>query len=149
MSQVSGFEMSVVIDRPVEEVFAVLADLENDPKWRREWADAAKTSEGPLGVGARVCLGGQVLRWRMEAEYEVTEYEPNRMAAWKTVRGPLPLTFWRKVEQGEGGTRVTIGYDAKLRGPGKLAMTLVTPMGRRALAGDFPTLKELMEARAL
>lgn len=146
---VSGFEMSVVIDRPVDEVFAVLADLDNDPTWRREWVDATKTSEGPPGVGARVRLGGQLLRWRIEAEYEITEYEPNRMAAWKTVRGPLPLTFWRKVEAAEGGTRVTIGYDANLRGPGRLAMSLVKPMGRRALAGDFPTLKELMETRAL
>jgi hypothetical protein len=33
----AGFELSIVISRPIEEVFAVLANLENDVKWRREW----------------------------------------------------------------------------------------------------------------
>ena len=143
----SGFEMSTVVRRPVEEVFAVLADLANDPKWRREWVDARKTSQDPLGVGSRSVLVGQFLRWRTEAEYEVTESEPHRRAAWKTVRGPLPLTFFRSVERADGGTKVTIGYDAEIHGLVKLLKPLVVTMGRRALAGDFPKLKELMEAR--
>lgn len=145
----AGFDLSIVIERPIEEVFAVLADLENDPKWRREWVDATKTSQGPLGVGATFLLVGQLLRWRIEAEYEVTQYEPNRITAWKTLRGPLPLTFWRRVEQAVGGTRVTIGYATELRGAAKMLETLAKPMGKRALAGDFPKLKQLMEAHAL
>ena len=144
-----GFEMSIVIDRSIEDVFAVLSDLANDPKWRREWVDATKGSAATSGVGATVVLVGQFLRWRIEAEYEVTEYEPNQLTAWKTLRGPLPLTFWRKVAQADDGTRVTIGYDMVLRGAGKLVGPLAKSMGKRALAGDFPTLKELMEARAL
>jgi hypothetical protein len=31
-----GFELTLVINRPIEEAFAVLANLENDAKWRRE-----------------------------------------------------------------------------------------------------------------
>jgi len=38
-----GFELSIVINRSIEEVFAVLVNLENDVKWRREWVDARKT----------------------------------------------------------------------------------------------------------
>lgn len=148
-SLMSGFELSVGIDRSVEEVFAVLADLTNDPQWRREWSEATKTSSGPLGVGARYRLVAPFLRWRIEADYEVTAYEPNRMATWKTVKGPLPLTFWRRVEPVDGGTRVTIGYNAELRGVATLLMPLAKTMGKRALAGDFPKLKELMETRAL
>lgn len=67
-------------------------------------------------MGATYRLVAPFLRWRIEAEYEVTQHEPNWMAAWKTVKGPLPLTFWRKVEPADGGTRVTIGYNAELRG---------------------------------
>ena len=144
-----GFELSIVLNRPVEEVFVILSNLENDVKWRREWVDASKTSEGPIGVGSTFRLVGQFLRWRSETEYKVIEYERNRMTAWKTVSGPLPLTFRRTFEPVEGGTRVTIRYEAEPRGFLKLAMPLLARMGKRQLEGDFPKLKELMETRAL
>lgn len=100
-------------------------------------------------MGSRCCLVGRFLRWRIEAEYEVSEYEPCRKVAWKTVRGPLPLTFFRSTEAVDGGTKVTIGYDAEPHGLIRLLGPLAAMMGRRALAGDFPRLKELMEAHAL
>jgi uncharacterized membrane protein len=144
-----GFELSIVINRPIEEVFAVLANLENDVKWRREWVDARKTSEGPIGVGSTFRLVGQFLRWRSETVYEVIEYEPNWITTWKAVSGPLPLTFRRTFERIEGGTRVTIRYEAEPRGFLKPTVPLLARMGKRQLEADFPKLKELMEARAL
>jgi uncharacterized membrane protein len=144
-----GFELSIVINRPIEEVFAILANLENDAKWRREWVEAKKTSEGPIGIGARFSLFSELFGRRIEAVYEVTKYAPNHTAAWKTVSGPLPLTFQRTFERVEGGTQVTIRYEAEIRGFFKLIKPLVVSAGKRALQGDFPKLKELMEARAL
>jgi uncharacterized protein YndB with AHSA1/START domain len=55
-----GFELSIVINRPIEEVFGFLTNLENDAKWRREQVDAKKTSEGPVGIGTRVSLFGEL-----------------------------------------------------------------------------------------
>ena len=140
-----GFEMSTRIRRSAEEVFVVLADLTNDPKWRREWVDARATTEGALDVGSRCVLVGRALGRRTEAEYEITEFVINRRVAWKTVRGPLPLTFFRAVDVEDGATKVTIGYDAEVHGPMKVAGPLLAMMGKRALAGDFPRLRELLE----
>jgi len=88
-------EASVVIDRPLEACFAYLTDLTNDLEWRREWIDAEKTTHGPPGGGARYRLTGALLGRRIATEYETVAYEPNRLAAWKAVSGPLPLTFSR------------------------------------------------------
>ncbi len=120
-----GFELSIVINRPIEDAFAVLANLENDPKWRREWVEAKKTSEGPIGIGARFRLYNEFLGQRNEVVYEVTEYEPNQITVWKTVSGPLPLTFQRTFERVEGGTLVTIRYEAEIRGFFKLINRLL------------------------
>jgi len=46
-----GFELTIVINRPIEAAFGILSDLENDVKWRRERVDAKKTSESPIGIG--------------------------------------------------------------------------------------------------
>jgi uncharacterized membrane protein len=141
-----AFEMSIVINRPVEEVFAFLSNLENEVKWRREWIEARNTSEGPLGVGATFLLVSTFLGRRVEVVYEVTEYEPNRLTAWKAVSGPLPLTFRRIFERVEDGTRVTISYDGEMRGLLKLMAPLFVSMGKRQLAGDIPKLKQVLEA---
>ena len=45
------FEATTVIDRPIEEVFAFLADGENDKKFSVAIIEIAKTTEGPPGVG--------------------------------------------------------------------------------------------------
>lgn len=86
---------------------------------------------------------------RIETVYETIEYEPNRIAAWKAMSGPIPLTFRRTVERVEGGTRITIIYEAELCGFFKLVMPLLAGSVRRQHEGDLRKLKEQMEARAL
>jgi hypothetical protein len=94
-------------------------------------------------------LVGKFLGRRIGTVYEVIEYEPNRSAAWKTVSGPLPLTFRRTFERVEGGTRFTIRYEAELRGFFKLVMPLLAGSVKRQHEGDLHKVKELMETDAL
>ena len=144
-----GFELSIMIKRPIEEAFAVLANLENDVKWHSAFVETRNTSGGFLGVGARFLVFEGFLGLRISGtEYEVTEYEPNRIAAWKTVSGPLQLKFWRTFERVDGGTRFAVRYEGEARGFIKLAWPLITRMVKRKQGGDMRNLKELMEARA-
>jgi len=140
-------ELSVVINRPLEACFAYLTDLANDLEWRREWIDAEKTTDGPHGVGARYRLTGALLGRRIATEYETIAYEPTRLASWKAVSGPLPLTFSRTFDAVEGGTRVTMRYEGD-SGLLNLAGPLVAVIGRRQMEGDFPKLKQVMESAA-
>jgi len=144
-----AFELSIMINRPIEEVFAVLANLENDAKWHKELVESRNTSGGSNGVGARFLLVGELLGRRIETVYEVTVSEPNRIAAWKTVSGPLQLKFWRTFERVDGGTRFAVRYEGEPRGFLKLAWPLITRFARRQQGGDMRKLKELMDAHAL
>lgn len=142
------FELNTIINRPIEEVFAVLANLENDLKWRNEWVDAKKTSEGSIGLGTRFSLVAKAFGRPSETIYETIQYEPNRIAAWKAKSGPLPLTFLRTLERVEGGTRVTVRYEVELRGFFKLVMPFMIGSVTRQHRGDLRKLKELLEACA-
>ncbi len=44
------FAESLVINRPAEQVFAFISDLENDPPWTSV-AEMSWTSQGPIGIG--------------------------------------------------------------------------------------------------
>jgi uncharacterized membrane protein len=145
-----AIELSIVIKRPIEESFAFLANLENDVKWHSAFVEVRKTSGGSLGVGARFLVFEGVLGRRTPGtEYEVTEYEPNRIAAWKTVSGSLQLKFWRTFERVESGTRFAVRYEGEPHGFLKLVWPLVTRMVKRQQGGDMRKLKELMEVRAI
>jgi hypothetical protein len=41
-----AFELSITIKRPIEEAFAVLANLENDVKWHSAFVEVRNTSGG-------------------------------------------------------------------------------------------------------
>jgi uncharacterized protein YndB with AHSA1/START domain len=45
------FSASTVIDRPIADVFAFLADGTNDPKFSPRVQEIRKTTDGPVGVG--------------------------------------------------------------------------------------------------
>ena len=141
-----GFETRAIINRPLEEVATYLSDLENDPKWRHEWVDAKSASEGPVGVGKTTALFGKVAGRRVKTVYEVIRHEPPRLTEWRTVSGPLPLTFRRAFEAVEGGTQVTFTYDAHPNVVLRLLEPLFIRMGKRLLDRDIPGRRALLES---
>jgi hypothetical protein len=94
-------------------------------------------------------LTGALLGRRIATEYETIAYEPNRLAAWQAVSGPLRLSFSRTFEAVEGGTRVTMRDEGEFRGLLNLAGPVVAGIDRRPMEGDFPKLKQVMESVAL
>ena len=54
------FKQSVLIDRPLAEVFAFVSNLENDPPWTAA-VEVRRTSQGPVGVGTTFSGAGPLL----------------------------------------------------------------------------------------
>jgi len=143
------FDVSTTIKRPVEDVFAVLSNVENNPKWSSVALEAQQTSPGPIGVGTTARFVGKFLGRRIESESEVTEFEPNRKYSWKSKSGPFPIKASTTFEQIEGGTRVNTTAEADPGGFFKLAEPLIMSMGKRQFQNDLDNLRDLMEANAL
>ena len=141
-------ESTAVINRPVEEVFAVLSNLENSPKWSSAFLEVTKTSEGPIGVGTAWRAVQKAFGQGLESEVEVTEYEPNRKWTQKG-KSPFPVQIQATFESVDGGTRVNLRLEGEPGGFFKLAEPLVAMMAKRNIEGDLANLKDLMEAHAL
>jgi uncharacterized membrane protein len=140
-------EESVIINRPAEETFAFVGNIENQAQWAGPVSESRKTSEGPVGVGTTYTQVTQLLGRRMESKYEVTEYEPNRKFSSKTTSGPISIHNTLAVEAVDDGTKVTVS--AKVEGAGffKLAEPIFGRMVTRQVATDTRTLKDLLEAQ--
>ena len=141
------FEESVVIERPLQEVFAFVSDPGNDVDWAEEIAEVRQTSEGQLGVGASFVQVAHFLGRRLEVPFEVTEYEPNRKVAITPTRGPIRLAARRSLEPVGAGARVTI----EAWGRSGLFLSLLEPVvavvAKRRLRIALARLKRVLEAR--
>jgi len=84
------FGATTVIDRPIEAVFAFLADGENDKKFSARVLEIAKTTDGPPGAGtvyASTVKDGGV---KFQREFKLTEFEPPTRIRWaETSTGPV------------------------------------------------------------
>ena len=144
-----GIETSVVINRPIDEVFAYVSNYENSLAWMTEVVEVKRTSEGPVGVGATYRDTVQFLGRRIEnTNSEVTEYEPNRKFAIKTTSGPLPGAEEYTFDSVAGGTKVTRVTEAETGGFFRLAEPIIARMAQRLFEANSANLKELLEAQA-
>jgi carbon monoxide dehydrogenase subunit G len=142
------FNQSVVIERPLEEVFAFVADPRNDTRWIPAVKEVQKTSEGPLRTGTTFEAVFRLLGRRFVASFEIAEYEPKRKVVLEPpTSGPVQLTGTRSVEADSGGTRLTFTIEGYTRG---FFWLLPDPLfvlpARRRLKTFFANLKSLLEA---
>jgi len=146
--EVARVEASVVINRPVEEVFAYVDDEGNAPKWESYILEAEQTSEGPKGVGTTLRGVGQLLGQRIEFTAEITDYEPNRRVTEKISGGPISLEQTLTFEPVEGGTRLTIVGEGETGGSLSMAERIVIRMFQRDVGANLAKLKDILEAEA-
>lgn len=138
---------SVVIARPPAQVFAFIADVENEPRWQPDIAELRLTSAGPLRVGStfrevRRTLG-RTFTWQMR----VTEFEPDRRFCIESTSG-MPYRGCRIVEPVEGGARVTELGELELPGFLRLFEPLLGRLARKPLEVAYRRAKSLLEAPA-
>lgn len=129
-------QRSVVINRPVEEVFAFFTDPSNDPKWRTHVKEIS--AEGPVAVGGRV---HQVIKGPggrgIPADMEITDYEPSARYAFKVIAGPARPTGEFRFASEPGTTTVSFALAAELTGLKKLMMS--RPV-QRSMDGEMQAL---------
>jgi uncharacterized protein YndB with AHSA1/START domain len=142
------FEASVVIDRPIEEVFAFLADGENDPKFSPRVLEISKTTDGPPGVGTVYASTVKDAGMKTKREFRLTEFEPPTRIRWAEESKNVvtaPEGGYDLAPDGNG-TRVTVHNVLEGHGFGKLIAPLALRSARKG-ADDFAqSIKRAVEA---
>jgi len=139
---------SVVIDRPVDEVFAFVGNVANLPRWAAVAVEAHQTTDGPVGVGTHFHAVVEFLGRRVDAEYAVTHYEPSRRVSIRTLSGPFLLDNTYLFVPLDGGTRVDVVSRGKAPVPFRFAERLIHGAIERQFRADHDNLKRVLEAQA-
>jgi uncharacterized membrane protein len=136
-------ENSVVINKPRPDVFAFVANHENDLTWRPGVADIERVSGEGQGAIYTQGVKGPMGK-RIDADFEVTAYQPDTLLAFRTLAGPVRPEGSYRFEDAEGGTRVTFSLEANLSGARKLMAPMVSKSMRNEVAA-LGNLKRVLE----
>ena len=137
-------ENSIVIDRPRSEVFAFVADHENDPKWRPGVLDIKRASGEGQGAVYTQGVAGPMGK-RVDADFEITAYQPDTVIAFRTLAGPVRPEGSYRFDDADGATRVTFSLNVNLRGVHKLMAPMVGKSMRNQVAA-LSDLKRVLES---
>ena len=111
-------ENTITIERPIEEVFEYVSTPENDPTWVSASIRNQRTSPGPMRVGMTTEEDVKIFGRTSRDTWEVTEYEPPTVIAYRATSGLLSGGVVRvRCEPVEGGTRLThaVEYERRAR----------------------------------
>jgi carbon monoxide dehydrogenase subunit G len=140
----ASFENTVIIHRPVKDVFAFLADFENVPKWNYAIVETTKVSPGPVGVGTTYHQTRSAPS-RSEEGFQVTVFEPASQLQIQGQIGPFQARITYLLEPTGSGTRLRNAVDLGSSGWSTLVAPLAASRVKRAVAANLDALKQLLE----
>jgi len=143
------FEIQINIARPIGEVFATLARIEDSPLWYSAVKSVDRLHPGSVGVGThfrfRRTLGGDDAYNKIE----VTAYDPDQELELSSISGPTPFVYrYRLDPAANNATHLRLDgviSGEGLGGPMALLRPLAESFFRRGMIDNLESLKRLIE----
>jgi len=102
---------STTINQPVEKVFNLLTQVENQKNMQPGILDVKVTPPGPVAVGSLLHYTSEYAGKKYESAVQVSAYEPNKKWATKTTGVPKPVETVYTFEPAGNGTKMTISTE--------------------------------------
>ena len=83
---------------------------------------------------------------RVAADYEVTEYEADRLLAFRAMAGPVRPRGWFRLDPADGSTRLTFLLEAEPRGLKRIALQGAVSRSMQVEVGAIENMKRLLES---
>ncbi|MGE5073126.1 MAG: SRPBCC family protein [Anaerolineae bacterium] len=134
-------ETSINIDKPVDQVFAYLTDVQNQKALNPMITEVV--TDGNMAVGSRYKIKMTVMGRPFESENEIVALEPNKVFGVKTLAAPpaSPVTNTYTLEPEGTGTKLRLAMDAVVM-PGTEGM--VVPQLRAGLDTALAGIKKAL-----
>jgi len=136
----------IEINRPAEEVFASVDQLDRHGEWQDSLLSVKVETEGPTRVGTRVVERRNVPGGARNIPYEITAHEPPRTASFRGTSGPVRPVGTVTVEpMGESRSRMSLELELEGHGFGKIFAIFARRQAAKEVPASHKKFKELLE----
>jgi len=147
---VALLEASVLIARPVDDVWDYVTTAENLPVWVPILHRVTQITDGPVAVGTRWQGDMRLLGIGLTGRIEFTQCRPNTAAEFRSVESKFTFSCAIALEEAGGRTRFTYrtatasGFDGLF---GRFAGPILSGASRRALRASLKNLARVLSVK--
>ena len=140
---------SVVISAPIERVWAVVADVEGQPRWMQDMKSVRMTTSGPWQVGSRGEATVRMFGVGVTDPVTITDFEPPTMFGIRH-EGAFAGGGTFRLAPADGGAATVVDWKERLAAPvlAHAAAVETTPIFRHVFEADLKRLRDLVESGA-
>jgi uncharacterized protein YndB with AHSA1/START domain len=142
-----NIDFEYVVGRPVERVFARMAQIERRPEWVALALERTPLTDGPVGVGSRYRATDQYPGRRAEFVQEITAYEPNQLLG-ESWGGPMAGHGTTRFVEDGGTTRLIVSMGINPSGVLRFVAPLMKGWLVRELKKDYGRFEQAMAAES-
>lgn len=143
-----NLDLGTLIDRPVKDVFAFVANPNNMSKWNSAVVDLQQVTPGDVGVGTKFKSVGELMGRRVEGEMQVTAYEPDSRCSYQVNAGPMQVNLTLAFKPVGTGTKVSLNAQGNPAGFFKLAERVMAGRVKSLMEENLARLKSQLETGA-
>lgn len=134
---------TIHLKHPIAEVFTFVADNHNLQRWQTNLIASEQLTGGPLRVGSHIREVRRMGRRPSAIEAEITDFEPNKRFATRTVTQPRVNVSYDFAAE-DGGTRLTYTFVMRPSGMMRLLQPLIARSIKKQTAADFAKLQHVL-----
>lgn len=140
-----NLDLGTLIDKPVKDVFAFVANPNNMSKWNSAVVSLEQITPGEVGVGTKFKSTGEMMGRRIEGEMQVTAYEPDTKCGFQVNAGPMKVDITLSFKTVGTGTKVSLNAQGNPAGVFKLAEGVMTGRVKAMMEENLARLKSQLE----
>ncbi|HEY0443004.1 MAG TPA: SRPBCC family protein [Candidatus Limnocylindrales bacterium] len=136
----------VVVDAPIDRVWAQVADIESQPRWMHDMKSVTIETPGPTGVGTHGWATVRILGVSTTDPVTVTEFEPPRRFGIRH-EGRFSGAGLITLEPGADGSTTVVTWDETILPPilPRLGSLILRPILTGVFQADLDRLREIIE----
>ena len=135
----------ITINCPIEEVFAFVAENQNDPYWCVPVVETTRIAGTAPGVGARYTFASKVGLMKLRGEFEITGFEAPEAIHWTGESSIVRFSGQYRLETTAIGTRLEEQCAFEPKGLLKLLQSTMIPQYTATYETQLQRLKHLLE----
>jgi len=140
-----NLDLGTLIDKPIKDVFAFVANPNNMSKWNSAVVSLEQVTPGEVGVGTKFKSIGEMMGRRIEGEMQVTAYEPDTKCGYEVNAGPMKMNLTVTFKTVGSGTKLSLNAQGNPSGFFKIAEGVMTGRVKSMMEENLARLKSQLE----
>ncbi len=140
-----NIDLGTLIDKPIKDVFAFVADPNNMTRWNSAVVSLEQVTPGDVGVGTKFKTVGEMMGRRMEGEMQVIAYEPDTKCGFQVNAGPMQVNLTITFKTVGTGTKIRLNAQGNPAGVFKLAEGVMAGRVKTMMEENLARLKSQLK----